>query len=72
MAGQDVQHHAGGMDIVRQRLGTGAIDGVQAVGEHGGKDLDHLPIAAGLTLQLALHAPQGDRQFPCLERCAVA
>ena len=48
MAGQDIQHHAGGMDVVRQRLGAGGVDGVQAIGEHGAQDLDHLPIAAGL------------------------
>ena len=72
MAGQDVQHHTGGMDVVRQRLGAGGLDGLDPVRQHGGQDLDRLPVAAGLTLQLALHASDRDRQIPFLEWRAVA
>jgi len=61
VARQDVQDHAGGMDVVRQGLGAGGFDGLQPVGEHGPEDVDHLPVAAGLTFQLALHTAQGWR-----------
>lgn len=72
MTGQNVQNDTGGMDIVCQRLGAGGIDGVQAIGEHGGKDIDHLPVATWLAFQLALYAPQSGRQIPRLERRSVA
>lgn len=72
MTGQDVQDHTSRMNVVRQRLGTSGLDSVQPIGEHGGKDIDHLPVAAGLAFQLALHAPDLDRQFPLLERRSVA
>lgn len=60
------------MDAVRQGLGTGGLYSFEPVGEHRTKNLYDLSVAAGLTLQLALHAPQGDRQIPFLERRAVA
>ncbi|QIE56719.1 hypothetical protein G5B40_15530 [Pikeienuella piscinae] len=60
------------MDVVRQGLGAGGFDGVNAIGEHGPEDLDHLPITAGLTLQLALNAAERDRQVPFLKRRPVA
>lgn len=59
MARQDVQDHAGGMDVVRQGLGAGGFDGVQAIGEHGTEDVDYLPITAGLPFELTLHTAQG-------------
>ena len=60
------------MDVVRQRLGAGGVDGVQAIGEHGAQDVDHLSVAAGLALQLALHPADRNRQVPRLERSSVA
>ncbi len=60
------------MDVVRQRLRACRFNGVDAVGEHGTEDLDHLPVATGLTLQLALHTAQCRRQIPSLEGRAVA
>ena len=47
------------MNVVRQGLGAGGFDGVEAIGEHGAEDLDDLPITAGLSFQLALHTAQG-------------
>ena len=72
MTGQDVEDDPGGMDVVRQGFGTGCLDGLQPVGEHGAEDLDHLSVATGLAFQLALNTPYRDWQFPVLERCAVA
>ena len=60
------------MDVVGQGLGAGGLDRVQAIGEHGTQNLDHLPVAAGLAFQLALNAADRDRQVPRLERRAVA
>ena len=41
------------MDVVRQSLGAGCLDRIQAIGQHGGEDIDHLPVAARLAFQLA-------------------
>ena len=60
------------MDVVRQGFGTGCLDGLQPVGEHGAEDLDHLPVTAGLAFQLALHAPDRNRQVPLFEWRAIA
>ena len=57
---------------MRQGLGAGSFDGVQAIGEHGAEDVDHLPVAAGLTFEFALHTAQGRWQVPVLEGCSVA
>ena len=46
---------------MRQGLGAGRFNGVDAVGEHGTEDLDHLTLATGLTFQLALHTAQSRR-----------
>ena len=72
MTRQDVQHDTGGMDVVRQRLGTGCFDRIDSICQNGAQNLDHLPITAGLTFQLAPHTPDRDRQFPILERGTVA
>ena len=72
MTRQDVQNDAGGMDVVRQGFRTGGFDGVQAIGEHGAKDVDHLPVTAGLSFELAPNLSQGRWQFPILERRPVA
>jgi len=52
VAREDVQDHPCGMDVVGQGLGAGGLDRVQAIGEHGTQNLDHLPVAAGLAFQL--------------------
>lgn len=72
MTCQDVQNDASGMDVVRQGLRTSGFNGVQPINEHGPEDLDHLPVAAGLSFELALHTAQGRRQIPVLERRPVA
>lgn len=72
MPGQDVQNDTGRMDIMRQRLGTSGFYRINPIGQHGAQDVDHLPITAGLTFQLALHSADRDRQVPFLEGCAVA
>ena len=45
LAGEDVQHDIGGVHALAQRLGAGGFDGTEAVAEHGGEDVDHLPVA---------------------------
>lgn len=60
------------MNVVRQGLRTGGFDGIQAIGEHGAEDIDHLAVAAGLSFELALNTAQGRRQGPLLERRLVA
>lgn len=72
MTRQDVQHDAGGMNVVRQGLCTGGFDRIQAIGEHGAEDIDHLAVAAGLSFELSLNPAQGRRQVPLLERRPVA
>jgi len=60
------------MNPMRQGLGAGTFDGINAISEHGPEDLDHLPVAARLSFELALHTAQGRWQIPVLERCPVA
>ena len=72
MARQDVENDPGGMDAVRQGFGAGRLYSFQPVGEDRAEDLDHLSVAAWLALQLALYTLQRRRQFPFLERRAVA
>ena len=72
MARQDVQDHTGRMNPMRQGLGAGAFNGINAIREHGPEDLDHLPVAARLSFELALDPAQGRRQIPVLERRPVA
>ena len=72
MAGKDVQHHAGRMDVVGQCFGAGGFHRVDSVRQNSTQDIDHLPVAAGLAFQFALHAADRNRQVPRLERCAVA
>lgn len=72
MPGQDVQHDTRGMDVVRQSLGAGGINSIQTIGQHGGEDIDHLPVAARLAFQFAPHATDRERQVPFLEGRAVA
>jgi hypothetical protein len=72
VARQDVQHDTGRMDVVGQRFGAGGFHRVDAIRQHGGKDIDHLPIAAGLAFQLAPHAPDRDRQVPFLEGVLIS
>ena len=50
MAGQEVEHDACRMDVVGHGLGTGGINGLQTVGEHGSENIDHLPVTTGLTI----------------------
>lgn len=72
MSRQDVQNDTGGVDVVRQGLGTGSFDGFDTVGEHGPEDVYHLAVAAGLAFQFVLNATQGWRQVPFLEGRTVA
>ena len=60
------------MDAVGDRLGARGLDRWQAVGEHRGEDVDHLPIAVVGAGELAPHALHRRRQHPVLEGCAVA
>ncbi len=41
--GQDVENDVGGMDALLQGLGAGGFDRRQAVAQHRGQDIDHLP-----------------------------
>ena len=49
-----------------------ASTALKPIGEHGGQDLDHLPVAVIGAGQLASHLLQRARQRPVLERRAVA
>lgn len=60
------------MDALFERLGAGGFDGVQAISEDSPEDLDHLPVAAALSFELALHTAQGRWQIPVLERSPIA
>ena len=54
MLRQDVQDHACGIDIVRQRLGTRGFNCFDPIGKHSAENVDHLPIADGLAFKLVL------------------
>jgi hypothetical protein len=43
--GEDVEDHVGGMDTLAEGLDTGGLDVLEPVTQHGGQDLDHLPVA---------------------------
>ena len=60
MACQDVQNDTGRMNVVGQRLSACGFDGLPTIDQDGAQDIHHLPVAAGLAFQLALHASQGD------------
>ena len=60
------------MHVMGQRFCTGGFNSLQAIGQDGPEDIDHLAVAAGLALELSAHAPYGNGQFPFFERCAVA
>jgi hypothetical protein len=51
--GEDVEDHAGGMDVLAGRLGAGGVHGRQAVAQHGGEDVDHLQIVTDGAGELA-------------------
>jgi len=70
--GQDIQDHTGRMDVVGQCFCASGLDRTNPIAQHSAQNLDHLPVAAGLAFQLALHTADRDRQFPFPERRAVA
>ncbi len=53
------------------RLGTGGVDGRQAMIQHGAEYFDELLIAIGMLLQLRADLRQSGRQRPVLEGSAV-
>ena len=67
-ARENVEDDVGGVDAFGQRLGAGGLDRRQPVGEHGGQDFDHLPVAVVGARELAPHPLQRRRQHPVLER----
>ena len=69
---QNVQNNVGRMNALGERLGAGGLDRRQAVGEHRGEDLDHLPVAVVGPGELAPSTLQRRRQHPILEWRAVA
>ena len=70
--GEDVEDDVGGVDAFAQRLGAGGLDRRQAVAQHGGEDLDHLPVAVAAPPSLRRTRSSARRQHPVLERRAVA
>ena len=60
------------MDALGQRLRAGRLDRRQPIGQHGGQNLDHLPVAIVGAGELATDAIQRRRQHPVLERRAIA
>jgi len=71
LAGQDVENDIGGMNAVGNCLGTGRLDGWQAVGQNRVEDVDHLPIAIVGTGELAPYTFDRSRKHPVLEGSAV-
>ncbi|SLN78046.1 hypothetical protein ROA7023_04698 [Roseisalinus antarcticus] len=76
---RDVQDHIGRMNAMGQGLGTGGFDHCPAgdlrsksaergISGHGAGDVDHLPVAAGPSVGLALDPAQGRRRIPVLGR----
>lgn len=55
-----------------QRFCTCRINGLQAIGQNGSEDIDHLAVAAGLPLELSAHPPYSNGQLPSFEGCTVA
>ncbi len=62
MPGEDVEYDTSGMHVVRQCFCTCRFDGLQAIGQNGSEDVDHLTVAAGQTFELFAHAPYGKGQ----------
>ena len=60
------------MNTLVERLATGRFDSQQAVDEHGGKDVDHLPVAIADACQSAPHPLDGSWQHPVFEWRPVA
>ena len=52
-AGERIQDDVSAGDPGFERFRTGRLDSSQAVGENGGEDLDHLPVAVVAAFQLA-------------------
>jgi hypothetical protein len=71
MTRQDVEDDVGRVDAMANGFGAGRLDRAETVGQHRGKDLDHLAIAAVRGLQPASHALQVGRQQPVLEGRAI-
>ena len=42
---EDVEHDVGAAHAASERLGTGGLHRRQPIRQHGGEDLDHLPVA---------------------------
>ena len=53
---QRIEDHVGAGDAGVERFRACRLDGSQAVGQHGGQDLDHLPVAVVAAGELAAHA----------------
>ena len=68
---EDVDDDVGRMDALGRRLEACGLHRKQSIGEYGGEDFDHLPVAVGPGKR-APHAVQRRRQHPILERRAVA
>ena len=62
MSSQNVQHYARRMNVVAEGFGTNSFHGVDPVGQDRAQDVDHLPVAARLAFQLALHPADRDRK----------
>jgi hypothetical protein len=68
---ENVQDDIGGMDALGQGLSAGGFDGGQAVAEHGGEYLHHLPVAIVAAGELAPYPLKAGWQHPILERSSI-
>jgi len=68
---ENIEDDIGGMDALGQGLSAGGSDGGQAVAEHSGENLHHLPAAIVTAGKLAPYALKVGRQHPILERSSV-
>ena len=69
---QDIEDHVRAVRATIPRLGTGRLDRNQAIAQHRGQQIDHLPVAVLHALELAAHAPKRAGQFPPFERRPIA
>ena len=60
------------MNALRERLDACRFDRREPIAQHGGEDLDHLPVAVVGASELAPDPVQSRRQNPVLERRPIA
>ena len=65
--GEDVENDVGRMHALLQRLGAGGFDRRQAIAQHSGQDIEHLPITILRGRPLPTHPVQRGWKNPVIE-----